>query len=116
MRRVVLVGPSHREAFRGARVPEAATYRTPLGAIPIDREAVDALAGHERIRAQDRAFEQEHCLEIELPFLQRTLEPGWSLVPVLVGVDARGSVAEELASALRPWIQLRLTTSPTSAM
>lgn len=101
--RVVLIGPSHHEAFRGARVPEADVYRTPLGDIATDREAVTALAGHPRFMQHDRPFAREHCLEIELPFLQRCLRPGWRLVPILVGVDVRSDVAADLADALRPW-------------
>ena len=78
-------------------------YYTPLGAIPVDRKAVDAL--DERLQAalgfgltpiwQD----EEHSLEIELPFLQRALAGDFSLLPVMVREqDAR--VAKVLGQAL----------------
>ena len=42
--RVVVVGPSHYFGFHGAAIPDAATaYRTPLGDVRIDREAIAAL-------------------------------------------------------------------------
>jgi AmmeMemoRadiSam system protein B len=43
--RVLLLGPSHYSVFPGAALPRASAYRTPLGEVPIDRRAADALAG-----------------------------------------------------------------------
>jgi AmmeMemoRadiSam system protein B len=72
--RVVIVGPSHHFAFRGAAIPDgASTYRTPLGAVPIDREALATLRGARPFVADDRMFAPEHAIEAELPFLQRVL-------------------------------------------
>ncbi len=100
--RVVLLGPSHHEAFEGAVAPRAETYRTPLGDIPIDTEAVEGLRVLERMRVSDEPFRREHSLEAELPFLQRRLRPGWRLLPLLVGrLEAREN-ARRLADALRP--------------
>jgi AmmeMemoRadiSam system protein B len=102
--RVLLVGPSHYAAFEGAVVPAAAAcYRTPLGDVPLDREAIHALSARRAIGTDDAPFRPEHCLEAELPFLQQALEPGWRLVPVLVGAlgPARAeSLARELEVAL----------------
>ena len=89
---VVLVGPSHHFAFDGLVVPEADALTTPLGRVAVDTGAVDRIARHPRIARTDSPFEPEHGLEIELPFLQRLLRPGWTVVPVLTGVDVRGRV------------------------
>jgi len=102
--RVVVLGPSHYEAFRGAAVPDAGAYRTPLGDVALDSEALGALAGHASFAVSNRPFVPEHCLEAELPFLQRCLRPGWRLVPVLLGSGTRGSLAVEIADALRAWV------------
>ena len=105
--RAVLLGPSHYFGFRGAAVPHAATaYRTPLGDVPIDRDAVAALREASGFRADDRMFEPEHALEAELPFLQRVVAADVPVVPVLLGGratphDAR-RVADELAPLLGP--------------
>jgi len=99
-RRVVLVGPSHHHGFHGLVVPESGALATPLGAVPVDAAAVERLAGHARVRRDDRPFLPEHALEIELPFLQTVLEPGWTVVPILTGLDVRGSVADDLAAAV----------------
>ena len=84
--RIVLLGPSHYFGFHGAAIPDAATaYRTPLGDVAIDREAIVALREAIGFRADDRMFEPEHALEAELPFLQRVLSADVPVVPVLMG-------------------------------
>jgi len=98
--RVLLVGPSHHARFDGATVPEASAYRTPLGDVPVDVDAVDRIAGSPAVRRDDRPFRPEHSLEAELPFLQRHLRPGWGLVPVLIGtveIPALRRVSQALA-------------------
>ncbi len=63
-------------------------YGTPLGAIPVDRTRLDeldtVLKGQLGFGLTGIANDPEHSLEIELPFLQRSLNPGWKLVPVMV--------------------------------
>jgi len=101
--RVVLLGPSHYFAFRGAAIPDAAgACRTPLGDMPIDREAVAALRGERGFVADDRMFEPEHALEAELPFLQRTLHGDASIVPILLGGRASHEDATLVARAIAP--------------
>jgi AmmeMemoRadiSam system protein B len=94
--RVVLLGPAHRVALSGLAYSRAETFLTPLGAVQVDRAALAALADLPQVRELDAPFEGEHCLEVQLPFLQLTLGT-FSLVPLLVG-DADGAeVAEVLA-------------------
>lgn len=86
-RRVVLLGPCHRMAIRGLAVSDAAAFRTPLGDVPVDRDAIDALA-HPAVQHEEAPHLFEHSLEVQLPFLQSVLA-GFSLVPLAVGeVDA----------------------------
>lgn len=84
IRRVVLVGPSHRVAFRGLALPAADAFLTPLGAIDIAREAVERLCALPQVRELDRAHSMEHSLEVQLPFLQTVLDD-FQIVPLLVG-------------------------------
>jgi len=101
--RVILIGPSHHANFEGAVVPRAASYDTPLGTVPLDKEALDSLAGQAGFTAGNSAFLKEHCLEIELPFLQEALQPGWKLVPVLLGHDLSDDLANRIATGLLRW-------------
>jgi hypothetical protein len=93
--RVVLAGPAHRVYVRGAAVPQAGAFATPLGDIPLDGEAVARLARLPFVEASDRAHAPEHSLEVQLPFLQAFLGE-FRLVPVVVGDATPDEMAELL--------------------
>jgi len=100
--RVVLLGPSHHVAFDGAALPGAEVYQTPLGEAPIDSASVSRLRNLPGMRVDDGPFRPEHCLEMEIPFLQHTLEPGWRLLPVLIGAGSDAASRSRVADALLP--------------
>jgi hypothetical protein len=95
IRRVVLLGPCHRVSVRGLAAPTVKAFATPLGSIPLDRAALDALADLPQVVASDAAHAQEHSLEVQLPFLQTVLGE-FELVPLAVGDASAGEVAEVL--------------------
>ncbi len=85
IKRVVLLGPSHRVPFRGIAVSSADYYRTPLGDIPLDTEAARALTQQfDFVDYLDVAHKDEHSLEVHLPFLQAVLDQ-FELLPLVVG-------------------------------
>jgi AmmeMemoRadiSam system protein B len=100
--KVVLIGPSHHAFFQGAAVPGATHYSTPLGQVLLDRDAIAALVEKPGIESDDRPFLPEHCLEMEIPFLQRALVPGWRLVPLLIGGGSSPAGCDLVARALEP--------------
>jgi AmmeMemoRadiSam system protein B/AmmeMemoRadiSam system protein A len=86
-KRVIVLAFSHRYAgsYEGVDVPKDLTaYQTPLGAVPIDREACDQLLKQKMFSSHRNVGREEHSLELQLPFLQR-VAPGFKLVPLLVG-------------------------------
>ncbi len=93
VRRVVLLGPVHRVPVRGLALPAAAAFETPLGRVPVDAEAVRAVADLPQVVAHEAAHAYEHSLEVQLPFLQRVLDE-FSIVPFAVGMAGAGEVAE----------------------
>ncbi len=95
IRRVVLLGPSHRLALRGLAAPRAGAFATPLGEVMVDRAALAGLVDMPQLQFSDAAHAQEHSLEVQLPFLQRVLER-FTLVPLVVGRATRDEVAEVL--------------------
>ena len=102
--RVLLLGPSHHAGFAGAVLPAAELYVTPLGEVPIDSAAVARLRELPGLRVDDAPFRPEHCLEMEIPFLQRTLEPGWRLLPLLIGAGGGPTALGQVADALLPLV------------
>jgi len=100
--RVILIGPSHHAYFQGAALPGATFYGTPLGQVPLDVDAIASLEQQDGVAIDDRPFLPEHCLEMEIPFLQRTLQPGWRIVPLLIGGGCSPAGCNLVASALLP--------------
>jgi len=81
--RVVVMGPSHHQAFRGYAIDDATAYRTPVGEIPLCAGVFASLQGADARPVPD-AVGPEHSVEIELPFLQVALGR-FCLVPILAG-------------------------------
>ncbi|MDX1681593.1 MAG: AmmeMemoRadiSam system protein B, partial [Phycisphaeraceae bacterium] len=80
-RRVLVIGPSHRHPFAGLAVPDANAFETPLGSVPVDTEAVDAIqSACDDVVTLDAAHDREHGLEVHLPFLIETVGD-FTLVP-----------------------------------
>lgn len=85
--RVVLFGPAHHAHFTGMVYSGAESFLTPLGAVPVDRAAYEKVCDLPQVFEYEQPFEGEHSLEVQLPFLQLSLEK-FRIVPFLVG-DAR---------------------------
>ncbi|MGE4527364.1 MAG: AmmeMemoRadiSam system protein B [Rhodospirillaceae bacterium] len=96
VRRVVLIGPTHRVPVAGFALSSAEAFDTPLGPVAVDTAAVDRLAQRADAVRMDLAHAQEHCLEVQLPFLKETLGEV-SIVPVLAGQVSPEAVADLLA-------------------
>ena len=87
LRTVVLLGNSHRAGYPAAAIWPKGAFHTPLGDIPIDEDfAARLLASGPPFVADEGPHAQEHSLEVELPFLQRTLG-AFRLVPILLGTE-----------------------------
>ncbi len=101
---VAVISPLHR---RLAVAPVFTTahhaYRTPLGDIPVDHAALDALRA-EGVNIAAIRHDDEHSLEIQLPFLQRTLDGGFTLIPLMLS-DQTAQCAAKLGDALAKTLQ-----------
>lgn len=106
---IFLLGPSHHAGFDGASVNNAFdSYHTPLGDVPVDVELCIRLIEDNRcFTCIDSAHAREHCIEVQLPFLQfrlgRRMPP---IVPVVIGTQ-RMDTLRQIAKALKPWFNDR---------
>ncbi|MGB7294947.1 MAG: AmmeMemoRadiSam system protein B [Candidatus Aminicenantales bacterium] len=99
-RRFVLLGPSHRGQRSLFGIMEGGVWETPLGKVPVDEALAAALLrGSSLIKAEEGAHEEEHSLEVQLPFLQY-LTTGFSIVPLSVSPAADYEALEEMGNAL----------------
>lgn len=92
--RVILLGPCHRVPVRGLALSSADAFRTPLGDVPLDTEAIASI-DLPRVKVFDETHASEHSLEVHLPFLQSVIG-SFTLIPIVVGNTAPERVADVL--------------------
>ncbi len=103
---VALVGPDHTGVtLGGLAIPDYDTWQTPLGDVPVDTEAVAVLEKSLTLRHVGQ--DQEHSLEVQLPFLQTALAQ-FSLLPVIMG-DQSPATCRSLGASIAEVAQLRPT-------
>jgi AmmeMemoRadiSam system protein B len=100
---VAVIAPMHHPYYEPLITTSHDAYHTPLGDIPVDRDALTEL---DVVLKSEVGFglsavphDPEHSLEIELPFLQRALKSDWKLLPVMVRAQDP-QVSEGLGKAL----------------
>ena len=93
--RVVVAGPAHRVGIRGIALPGVDAMATPLGTIPLDTELCELIDAMPGVITRPDVHAEEHCVEVQLPFLQRLLSD-FTVVPLVVGDVAPDTVANVL--------------------
>jgi MEMO1 family protein len=108
-RRAVILGPNHSGRCRapgGASLWEAGAFATPLGEVAVDASLAEAVrAACPLVSVDHAAHEQEHAIEVQLPFLQ-VRHPGIAIVPILLawdGWEEARLLGEALSRVLRDW-------------
>lgn len=95
IRRVILLGPSHRVALQGCAISSCDFFTTPLGQIAIDKASYTQLLSEDLVTVVDQAHLLEHSLEVQLPFLQRCLQE-FVLLPIVVGYCSAAHISRIL--------------------
>ncbi len=103
-KRIFLLGPSHHEWLDGASVnTEADYYATPLGNVKVDRETARSISEADSVFSyQPKAHDREHCLEVQLPFLQRRLGDVPPIVPIIISTNDFNKL-KRIAHVLKPY-------------
>lgn len=94
IKKVLLIGPSHYAAFFGVAESNADEWETPIGKVSAG-SARAFVRNKELITTNPDVHAPEHCLEVQLPFLQSVLKD-FVIYPLLTG----NVNSEELAMAL----------------
>ncbi|EIJ41564.1 putative dioxygenase [Beggiatoa alba B18LD] len=95
IKRVVLLGPSHRYPLRGLALSTAQAYASPLGNVLLDHQTDETLLKLPFVHAIDQAHQSEHSLEVHLPFLQQLFQQ-FTLIPLVVGDASPQQVGQVL--------------------
>ena len=103
-KRIFLLGPSHHEWLDGASVnTEADYYATPLGNVKVDQETAEKLTATDSVFSyRPEAHDREHCLEVQLPFLQRRLGDVPPIVPIIISTNDFQKLTR-MAEVLQPY-------------
>ncbi|MCF7907036.1 AmmeMemoRadiSam system protein B [Patescibacteria group bacterium] len=103
-KKVILLGPAHQDWFQGISVDTHDFWQTPLGLVKVDlalaHQIIDPKKG---ILDRPLAHKKEHSLEVCLPFLQKTLENDFKIVPIVTSQINREQ-AQSLAQTLSEYI------------
>ena len=115
-KRIFLLGPSHHEWLDGASVnTEYEYYSTPLGNVKVDVGTAQKLIETERLRVGEqgsgisvfsynpKAHDREHCLEVQLPFLQRRFDEVPPIVPIIISTNDYRKL-QQIAKVLKPYL------------
>ena len=100
---VAVLSPMHQPYYESLLTTAHEAYATPLSEVQVDNDAIaDLDARLRRILGEGLtpiAYDQEHSLEIELPFLQRALVGEFKLLPVMARSQS-ANVSQQLGAAL----------------
>lgn len=96
---VVIMGNAHREMFHGAAIDGVKAYSNCLGSVNVDIDLGEQLDGLcTSVSINSKPHQKEHSLELQLPFLQRALSPGFKILPILFGIQSEQARKEILGS------------------
>jgi AmmeMemoRadiSam system protein B/AmmeMemoRadiSam system protein A len=98
-KKVIVMGPDHRIGFQGGAISDASAYETPLGRIPINKDAVRLCKNKYIFQIIPISDRLEHSVEVILPYLQYFLKK-FEIVPVVFGQGR--DLAEKAAAAFNP--------------
>ncbi|MEE3122732.1 MAG: AmmeMemoRadiSam system protein B [SAR324 cluster bacterium] len=112
-RRVIILGPAHRVWLEGIAFPGTDAFETPLGRIPLAKQQIRELLRFPEVQLRDDAHQDEHCLEVQLPFLQEILNE-FELIPAVVGEISPDSLSGLLENLLEDPQNLLLLSTDLS--
>jgi MEMO1 family protein len=98
---IFVIGSSHSVHFEGASIYTSGNYMTPLGRVKTDPLGKE-LVKNDGFTNNSSPHQNEHSLEVQLPFLQYILKDSFSIVPIILGTQST-EVCRKIATALKPY-------------
>ncbi|HXY74132.1 MAG TPA: MEMO1 family protein [Dehalococcoidales bacterium] len=95
----IILGPNHTGLGVPYSIMTEGTWVTPLGEVAIDTDLAKRILAHAEILKNDiAAHSQEHCIEVQLPFIQY-LKKDFQFVPIVLS-HASAEVYKEIGKAI----------------
>jgi len=100
---IFIIGASHIAYFNGASIYNIGNFITPLGEVEVDTAIANKLIKENPLFGMDASYHlEDHCIEVQLPFLQYILKKKFRIVPVIIGTSSE-EVCRKLAQSLKPY-------------
>jgi AmmeMemoRadiSam system protein B/AmmeMemoRadiSam system protein A len=100
----IILGPNHTGLGKPFSIMTEGAWQTPLGEVQIDSELAKKLVSNSRFLQEDTlAHENEHSIEVQLPFLQY-FKPEVKIVPIVIGgggIETFRQIGLEIAQTMR---------------
>jgi len=113
--RVVIIGPNHYGIGTGLATVRDGIWDTPLGQVEIDTELASRISENSGILDfDDLAHSRDHCLEVQLPFLQYIKKNQFKLVPIIMIMQDKvtaSEIGESIADSTRALNALLIASS-----
>ena len=93
---VILIGRSHHGYFKGGIIDNREGWETPLGMVKIEKNIFTKLYKKKNFFVDRNLIDCEHCIEVEIPFLQCVLK-NFEIFPILVGDSSKENI-EKIAN------------------
>ncbi len=82
--RVIILAPNHTMFHQGIALPYCNVFETVLGKVAVDTDAIKQLSKTAPFVVSGEAYLHEHAIEMQLPFLQTTIDK-FNIVPLIIG-------------------------------
>ncbi|HMD14806.1 MAG TPA: AmmeMemoRadiSam system protein B, partial [Bacteroidota bacterium] len=100
---IFVIGSSHYVSFDGASIYQKGNFITPLGIVKVNTKlAGELIAKYPFFNDRDDAHAKEHCIEVQLPFLQYRMKKDFRIVPIVIGTQS-SDVCRHIADALKQY-------------
>jgi MEMO1 family protein len=113
--RIVMIGPNHYGIGTGLATVRNGIWETPLGEVEVDSELASQIAENSGILDFDElAHSRDHCLEVQLPFLQYFKKNQFKIVPIIMIMQDKvtaSEIGESIASSTRNLNTLLIASS-----
>jgi MEMO1 family protein len=113
--RIVMIGPNHYGIGTGLATVQNGIWETPLGEVEVDSELASQIAENSGILDFDElAHSRDHCLEVQLPFLQYIKKNQFKIVPIIMIMQDKvtaSEIGESIASSTRNLNTLLIASS-----
>lgn len=82
VKNIFIFAPAHYSSYEGIALTTYDYFETPFGNIEVNKEIIKEISELENTEFVDAAYEQEHAIEVELPFI-KTLTQEAKIIPIL---------------------------------